>query len=224
MRRLSLGRWVMVLLGVSVMVGALVAAVEPYRQTRQFREVVACEENVGGCFVREQGSIAGRRTYTTTHTDSEGHTSTTRHYEVTWQRADGSRESREVPSGFYAKVRAGQPATLRVWRQEVVAVEAAGAREWFLPTPAGLFVVWLFVAHFGLGLLVRGLLAARRRGPSLFFFYVLGWLVMGSGPILAGADVLALGLSAGLDLGELVAYALLTVVGGLFVRGSFEMW
>jgi hypothetical protein len=72
-----------VALGLGVLMAALAGAADPYRQTREFREVVACGRGVGECFGSEAGSIVGRRTYTTTstttYTDSNGqtHTSTT---------------------------------------------------------------------------------------------------------------------------------------------------
>src|SRR5215212_4489051 len=109
----SVGHWVVAALGLGVLVAALVAAVGPYRQTRDFRTVVGCGRDTADCYDREPGSIVGRRTYETTTADADG--STTTHYEVTWQRANGTRQSRDVSSSFYRRAREGEPAMLLIW-------------------------------------------------------------------------------------------------------------
>ncbi|HEY8480056.1 MAG TPA: hypothetical protein VIL71_09520 [Spirillospora sp.] len=209
-------------LGLSILAGGLFAAADPYRQTRQFREVVACEHSVGNCFTREQSSIVDRRTWVTTNTDSDGHTTTTTHYEITWRRADGSRESREVMPNFYEKARPGEPAVLRIWRQEVVAVEVRGGTKWFLPAPGRLLGFWLFVAYFGFGVLLRGLLVSRRPGWVTLIFGSIGWLLLGSGPVLVTTAALAYGLSMEAILDDLVFGVFAAVVGGIFLINSFE--
>jgi hypothetical protein len=93
-------RWIWVVIGLAVLWGALEGAAEPYRQTLEFRRVATCDGTVGGCLDREPGSIADRRTYTSTSTDSNGGSSTTTtHYEVVWRRSDGSAETPQPSTG-----------------------------------------------------------------------------------------------------------------------------
>jgi len=143
--------------GLGVLVAALAASADPYRQTRQFHQVVTCERSAGDCFGSEQGFITGRR-YTTS-TDSDGNPSTT--YEVTWQRADGSRQTRDVSRSLYRKAEQGQPVTLRLWQEEVVGLEVADKEQWFLPKPGKILGYWLFLASSGLWALLWGLLSGR---------------------------------------------------------------
>ncbi|WP_329374918.1 hypothetical protein [Streptomyces sp. NBC_01483] len=160
MPKRSLGRWIVVALGLGVLVTALAGAADPYRQTREFRKVVACERGASKCFGSEVGSIVGRRIHTTTsttHTDGTGQTytststTTTTHYEVTWQRADDSRQARGMSSSFYSKAKERQSATLRLWRDEVVGVEVMGDAHWFLPKSGAALNAWLYLAFSALG-------------------------------------------------------------------------
>ncbi|WP_406289418.1 hypothetical protein [Embleya sp. NBC_00896] len=173
---------------------ALVGAADPYRQTREFRATVKCERG-DDCFGSEAGSIAGRRTYTTTSTDSEGYTTTTTHYEVTWQRADGSRQGREVSGNFYRKAQEGEPVTLRLWRDEVVGVEVMGTAEWFLPKSATMLVFWLYLAYFGLGVLLWGMLFGWWDGFFMLCFRTVSWMFTSAVPVQIATDALAYGLN-----------------------------
>ncbi|MEO3805029.1 hypothetical protein [Nonomuraea sp. B1E8] len=231
--RRSAGRWIVVAFGLGVLVTALVGAAGPYRQTREFREVVTCERGVGDCFGNEPGSIAGRRTYTTTttttHTDANGHTytttSTTTHYEVTWQRADGSRKAREVSRSFYSKAKQGQPATLRLWRGEVVGVEVMGGAQWFLPKSGTMLGGWLYLAFFGLGVLLWGALFGWWDGFFMLAFRTFAWMFMGLLPVDMATDALAYGLPTGADLVVQVVLALFfTGIAGGMLLGSLDRW
>ncbi|MFL1382401.1 hypothetical protein [Nocardiopsis protaetiae] len=229
----ALGRLMVVVLGLGVLVAALVGAAEPYRQTREFREAVACETAADDCFDSEAGSIVGRRTYTTTstttHTDANGHTYTstitTTHHEVTWQRADGSRQARDVSSGFYSKAGEGQPATLRLWRGEVVGVEVADDAEWFLPKSGATLMAWLYLAFLGLGVLLWGLLFGWWDGFFMLFFRTFAWMFMGILPVSMTADALAYGLANGAELAVEILVALFFAgVAGWMLIGSLDEW
>lgn len=221
----SLWRWTVSLLGLSVLGAALVGAADPYRQTQEFREVVTCERGTGDCFGRETGSVVGRRTYTTTSTttysDGNGqtHTSTTTttHYEVTWKRADDSRQTRDVSPSFYAKAKEGQPATLRLWREEVVGVEVIGEVQWFLPKSGAILNGWLYLAVFGLGVLLWGLLFGWWDGFFMLAFRLFCWMFMSFLPVSLVTDALAYDLSTGGELVVEIAFALLFVgiAGGM---------
>jgi uncharacterized membrane protein len=201
----SLRQSIIVALGLGVLVLALASAAGPYRQTREFRAAVACEKSGGDCLAGERGSIAGRRTYTTTtsQTDADGHTSTTTttHCEITWQRTDGARQTREVSSSFYSKVREGQPATLRLWHGEVVGVEVTDGSEWFLPESGATLGYWLLLAFFGLGVLLWGLLFGWWDGLFMLAFRTFAWMFIGIGPVDMTTHALAYGLQTGVGLG-----------------------
>lgn len=156
--RSSLGRWALVALGLAALVAGTAGAAGPYREIRGFRAVVACDRATHDCFAREQVAVGARRTYTTrtTTTDSDGHqgTTTTTHHELTLQRADGSREAREVSWSVYDKAVEGQPAILRLWRGDVVGVEVTGAQQWFQPRAGRQLSYWLYLASVGLGVLL----------------------------------------------------------------------
>lgn len=229
----SLGRWVVIALGLGVLVVALVGAAGPYRQTREFREVVACDRSVGDCFGNEAGSTVGRRTYTTTSTttstDANGqtHTSTTTttHYEVTWQRANGARQTRDVSSSFYAKAKQGQPATLRLWHDEVVGVEVMGGEQWFLPKSGTTLGGWLYLAFFGLGVLLWGLLFGWWDGLFMLAFRTFAWMFMSFMPVDITTDALAYGLPTGTDLVVQIVFALFfTGIAGGLLLGSLNAW
>lgn len=192
----SVGRWVVVAVGLGVLVVAFVSAAGPYRDTRAFRAAAACGRG-DDCFDREAGSIADRSTYTTTTTDSNGQvTGTTTHFEVTWQRADGSRHKREVSASFYRKAEEGQPATLRLWRGEVVGIEVTGATASFLPEATGKLAFWFHLGYFGLGVLLWGMLFGWWDGLFMLCFRTLGWMFAGAVPIRITTKALADGLNS----------------------------
>ncbi|MFF4624667.1 hypothetical protein [Nonomuraea jabiensis] len=229
----SLGRWIVAALGLGVLVSALLGAAGPYRQTREFREVVACDRGAGDCFDDEPGSIVGRRTYTTTstrtYTDANGQThtdtTTTTHYEVTWRRADGSRQARDVSYSFYTKAKEGQPATLRVWRGEVVGVEVTGDAQWFLPESGAALNGWLYLAFFGLGVLLWGLLFGWWDGLFMLAFRTFAWMFMSLLPVSMTTEVLAYGLDTGTGLVVEILFALFfTGIAGGMLLGSLDAW
>ncbi|MBB4938973.1 hypothetical protein FHR32_003278 [Streptosporangium album] len=229
MPKRSLGRWIVVAVGLSMVVAALAAAADPYRQTQEFREVVACGRGVGDCFGNEPGSIAGRRTYTTTttNTDANGNTTTTTttHYEVTWQRANGSRQTRDVSSSFYRKAQEGQPATLRLWRGEVVGVEVMGGTQWFLPESGETLGYWLSLAFFGLGVLLWGLLFGWWDGFFMLAFRTFAWMFMSIVPVSMTTDALAYGLDTGVGfVMEIVFGVFFTGIAGWMLFGSLHDW
>ncbi len=225
----SLGRWIVVAVGLGVLVAALAAGAEPYLQTRQFREAVACERGAGDCFGNEPGSIVGRRTYTTTttNTDANGNTTTTTttHYEVTWRRANGSRQTRDVSSSLYGKAREGQPATLRLWRGEVVGVEVMGETQWFLPESGRTLGYSLSLAFFGLGVLLWGLLFGWWDGVFMLAFRTFAWMFMSIVPVRMTTDALAYGLDTGVGLVmEIVFGVFFTGIAGWMLFGSLDEW
>ncbi|MFI6578146.1 hypothetical protein ACIBFB_20355 [Nocardiopsis sp. NPDC050513] len=228
-----LGRWTVVALGLGVLVAALVGAAEPYRQTREFREAAVCARGADDCLDSEAGSIVGRRTYTTTstttYTDADGHmhtsTSTTTHYEVTWQRADGSRQARDVSSGFYSEAEEGRSATLRLWRGEVVGVEVTGEAEWFLPDSGATLKTWLYLAFLGLGVVLWGLLCGWWDGFFMLFFRTVTWMFMGFLPVGIATDALAYGLTIGPGLAmEVLAALFFAGIAGWMLVGSLDDW
>jgi hypothetical protein len=213
----SSGRWIVVTLGLVVLVVALAAAAGPYRQTREFRAAVKCGQG-NDCFDNEAGSIVGRRIYTTTHTDSDGHTSTTTHYEVTWQRADdGSRQAHDVSPSFYDKAKEGGPATLRLWKDEVVGVEVMGGAQWFLPESGETLGHRLYLAFFGLGVLLWGLLFGWWDGFFMLFFRTFCWMFMSVMPVGLVTDALAYGLDIGADFVFSVVFIVFSIglAGGM---------
>ncbi|SDK75136.1 DUF2500 family protein [Nonomuraea jiangxiensis] len=220
----------MAALGLGVLVAALVGAAAPYRQTREFREVVACDDRgADGCFGSEAGSVAARRTYTTTttSTDANGHTSTstTTHYEVTWQRADGSRQTSDVSEDFYGKAREGEPARLRLWRGEVVGVEVMGGEQWFLPEAGETLGYWLYLAYLGLGVMLWGLLYGWWDGFFMLAFRTFAWMFMSFVPVSMATDALAYGLDGGTGLVVQIVLALFFAgIAGWMLLGSLERW
>ncbi|WP_436770595.1 hypothetical protein [Yinghuangia sp. YIM S09857] len=222
-RRRSVARWIVVAVGLGTLVAALVAAAGPFRETRDFRATVTCEKNRDDCFDSEAGSITGRRTYTTTSTDSEGNTTTTTHHEVTWQRADGSRETRDVSTSFYKKAREGEPATLRLWHGDVVAVEVMGAKESFLPEAAGTLALWLYAAYFGLGVFLWGLLFGWWDGFFMLFFRTLSWMFAGIFPVMITTSALAYGLNGhSASIGTVVFGVFFTGIAVFILTGSLD--
>ncbi|MEU7474661.1 hypothetical protein AB0A63_01670 [Lentzea sp. NPDC042327] len=222
-------RWLVTACGLGVLVVALIGGAEPYRQTREFRAVAACEQGGGGCFETERGSIADRRTYTTTstQTDANGHstTTTTTHFEVTWQRADGSRRARDVPSDFYSKAREGDAAELRLWRGEVVGVQVTGAEAWFLPTSGSTLRWWLHLGFLGLGVLLWGLFLGWWDGLFMLAFRTFAWMFLSFVPVSATTHALAYGWPGGWGLvGELAMAGVFTAIAGGMLYTSLDGW
>ncbi|MGW4797701.1 hypothetical protein ACWEPC_35300 [Nonomuraea sp. NPDC004297] len=213
-------RWTVVVLGLGIIVLALAGAAGPYRQTGAFREVVACEQRTGGCFDSEPGSVVKRRTYTTTstttHTDANGHTYTTSdttiHYEVTWRRAGGAEESRDVSSGFYGGVAEGQAVTLRLWRGEVVGLRATGDAQWFEPAPSRSLRYWLLLAFLGLGVTLWGLLFGWWDGLFMLAFRTFSWMFLSFLPVNLVSTALTYGLTPGFGLVVQIAFCVFFAV------------
>jgi len=123
-----------------------------------------------------------------------------------------------VSKGFYDKARPGRPITLSLWRGDVVAVEAAGGTERFLPSPVWRLVLWLFAAHAGLGVVLWGLLADRSHRRTPFFEYAFVWMLLGALLAFPAMEFLAYGWGIGLWRGVLFgAITLVSLVFGAFV-------
>jgi hypothetical protein len=228
-RERSVGRWVVTALGLGVIAAALVPAADAYRQSREFHKVVVCERGTADCFAREPGRVVARRTYTTTttYTDANGHltTTTTRHFEVTWQRADGTRQARDVSSGLFDKARVGEPATLRVWRGEVVGIEVMGAAQWFLPDSGEALGYWLCLAWFGLGVVLWALLAGWFDGLFMLAFRTFAWMFMSIVPVSITTQTLTYGPPAGIDLVMTSVCAIMFVgTGATLLISSLSRW
>lgn len=221
----SPGRWIVVALGLGVLVAALVGAAGPYRQTREFCEVAVCGGHADDRLDKESGSIVGRRIIETTSTDADGHPSTTTHYEVTWQRADGSQQIRLVSSGFYSKAKEQQPVVLHLWHGDIVGAEVMGGEERFLPHSGETLGNWLYMAHFGLGVVLWGLLFGWWDGFFMLAVRTFIWMLVSFVPVHIATNALAYGVNIGPGLA-------LDVVGGLFfigvagwmLLGSLERW
>jgi len=197
-----------VAVALGMLVVALIGVRSPYHQTREFRAVVACDKARHDCLARERGSIAGRSTYETTDTDANNNTTTTTHYQVTWRRADGtSRQTWEVSPGFYRRVSPGQPATLRVWRGQVVGVEVEGGAQWRLPSSGLRLGYWLVLAFLGIGVVLWGLFGWWD-GFFLLVFRSVAWLCIGVMPTYLTTHALAYGL----DPGGISGWAIVTGV------------
>ncbi|GGM75436.1 hypothetical protein GCM10011609_09210 [Lentzea pudingi] len=225
----ALGRWLVVVCGLGVLVVALAGAAGPFERTREFREVSACEQGAGGCFDAEKGSIVARRTYTTTstHTDANGSTTTTTtvHHEVTWQRADGSRRARDVPSSFYAAAPEGQEAVLQLWRGEVVGVKVMGAAAWFLPESGSSLRWWSYLAHLGVGVLLWGLLFGWWDGFFMLAFRLFCWMFLSVVPVGFVTHGLAYGFATGSGLVfEILTGAFFALVAGAMLVSTLNDW
>jgi hypothetical protein len=223
---MTLGRWIVIAVGLIVLAVSLNAAVKPYREIREFRDVVACDRVVGNCFTNESGSITGRRTYTetTTHTDANGGTSTTTttHYEVTWQRADGSVQAREVSTSFYGLAREGQPANLRIYDGHVVGIQVMGGAEWFLPKSGRALGWWLLLAFFGLGVTLWGLLFGWWDGFFMLAWRTFVWMFMAFTPVNLLTTSLAYGFNGARLVGGLLFSVFAIGVAGWMLSTSLE--
>lgn len=223
----SAARWIVAAAGLVVLAVALVGAAGPFRQTQEFRAAVQCDRGRDDCFGTEPGSVVARRTYTTTSTttDADGfmHTTTTQHWEVTWRRADGVEQSRDVSPEFYAKAEEGEPAHLRIWHGEVVGLEVMGASHWFLPESGRTLGYWLVLAHFGLGVLLWGMIFGWWDGFFMLAYRLFCWMFLSFMPVGLITDALTYGLELGIGLVvRLVFAALFTAVGGAMLIGSLR--
>jgi hypothetical protein len=209
--------------GLAILATGLAFADGPFREARDFHRTVGCGTT---CFASEDGHIRSKRTYTTTSTSTDPNggstTDTMTHWELTWERPDGRRESREVSEDFYDHAELDAPARLRTWHGAVVGVEILGATQWFLPPSGESLGRWLYVTWFGLGVLLWGLVVGRWDGLFMLVFRTIGWMFIVVMPIQIGTYVLAYGVSSGGDLaGQLVFGVLFTGFAVVLVRSSF---
>jgi hypothetical protein len=209
--RIGWVRGILVVLGLGVMGFGIVRAVGPFHDVREFRAVVDCDRRTD-CFGREPGTIVARRTYTTSTTDSDGHTTTTTHYEVTWERGDGRRDTRDVSRKFYGVAHEGTPVELRTWRDAVIGLDVGGREQWFLPSVGYAFGGWLFLAAMGFGVMVWGLFFGFWDGWFHLFFRLFSYMFFLMVVLGATVVVLAYGFASGWELVR-------NVVGFLFAFG-----
>lgn len=218
-------RWIVVGCGLAILVAAVVGGVGPFQQTGDFRRAVGCDD----CFGTDHGSITARRTYTTTSTstDANGNTSTRTdtHYELGWQRSDGTKQSRDVSKDFYDKATEGRPADLRIWRGEVVAIEVMGATERFLPNSSRTLVCWIYLGFFGIGVLLWGLFFGWWDGLFMLAFRTFAWMFLVFVPASLFTHALAYGFDV--DTGFVVQLVLGLFFVGIalaLLAGSFAGW
>ena len=228
MRGGAVSRWIWVVVGLAVLWGALDAAAEPYRQTVGFRRITACDGTVGGCIEREPGFIVGTRTWTetTTSTNADGtsSTSTTTRYKATWRRLDGSQETRDVSSDFFAVAREGQPAALRIHLGEVVGVEVAGGSEWFLPRAGAKLLAWLLVAFLGLGFVLWALLFGGWDGFFMLIWRSCVWLAIGYVVVTAVTYSVAYETHPNVSAGDVLGGVFVIGIAGWMLVCSLDFW
>ncbi|MGW5922125.1 hypothetical protein ACWFPY_24305 [Nocardia fluminea] len=217
-------RGLLALAGLAVVVIGLIGAVFPAQETLRFQQAVRCERGGGGCLDREIVTISDRRTWEVTSTsggggDSPSSTTTDTYYEITWRRADGSHESEDVESFIFDLAHEGQPATLRRWHGEVVAVEVASRTEWFLPNSAGLLGLELWVVFFGGGILLWGLYGWW--DGFFFLAYRAGcWAMAGIAPAAGLTHILAYGVDISIGLVGATIIGLVFTAISLFMLGT----
>ena len=225
-RRLQARQYVVMAVGFAVLATGLTFAAGPFRDTRDFHRTVGCETT---CFASEDGHIRSKRTYTTTstYTDANGstRTDTTTHWELTWERPDGRRESRDVSANVYRHAEPDAPARLRIWHGAVVGVEVMGATQWFLPPSGESLGGWLYVTWFGLGVLLWGLVIGRWDGLFMLVFRTMGWMFIAIMPIQIMTNAFAYGLPSGAALAwQLVFGVFFTGIAVILVLGSLGDW
>lgn len=202
-------RWIAAAAGLAALVVSLAATVEPYRQTVEFHEVMFCEERDGGCFASEATTIAGRRMYTS----GTSYKYKTNHYEVTWRRADGTRQTREVDAALYDEAQVGRQATLRLWHGEVVGLEIpGGGKWWFSPRAKDWLSALLHMAFIGLGVLLYSLLYGQWIGWRPLGYRLLCWAVIGYLPVRLATEALTGSVRSSRSLTIETAAALLIAV------------
>ncbi|MGY1502622.1 hypothetical protein ACW4TU_39580 [Streptomyces sp. QTS52] len=133
-----------------------------------------------GCIAREIGSVTGRDTHVETTTDESGTTKQT-HDDVTYRRASGTQETKEVVSSVYDAAKSGERADLETWRGEVVWITVAGQSDGFDPSTEGALTSTAVLAWVGLGLLLWFLLGdgTLRHLLGNFGFRPIGWVRFG---------------------------------------------
>ncbi|MFF1542602.1 hypothetical protein [Streptomyces sp. NPDC058291] len=153
------------LFGVAAVVCGAVWSVAPYRDAVALRHARLCPGDVPtpapaahGCVAREIGRVTGRRTYEDATSDAGGTTTKWTHYEVTYRRASGVRETREVVPAVYDAAASHPRAELDTWRGAVVRITVSGRADGFDPPSAGALGRSALLAWAGLGLLVWFLL------------------------------------------------------------------
>ncbi len=178
------GRVLVFLVGGGLAVFALVHAVDPFHQTREYRHQVACEKRVGSCFDEEVVTITERRTYTTTSTqhnsDGTTSTSTTNHLEISWVR-DGEKHSHDVNGELFGKAREGGQATLRMWEGQVVGIVVDGQSDSYDPRQTGRLGWWLWLAFVGVGVALAG--GFETVGVFMGAFRLFAWSFAGAVPL-----------------------------------------
>ncbi len=220
-------RWfraLLVLLGLGVTVLGIVRAAGPFHDVREFRTLVDCERRAE-CFDRAPGTIVGRDTYTTTSTDGDGHTTTSTHYEVTWEDAGGRRSTKDVSNAFYRAVREGTPAELRLWRGDVVGLKVDGGEQWFLPSVGYALAGWLFLAAMGFGVLAWGLLFGWWDGWFHLCFRLFCWVFFTVVLLGSAVGVLAYGFDSGWALvRDVLGFLFVFGVASAMLLGSLDRW
>ncbi|WP_405736078.1 hypothetical protein OG607_44065 [Streptomyces sp. NBC_01537] len=186
-------RWIVIVragalvVGVAAMVCGVLWSVEPYRDTMAFRHAYLCAGGAPtpasaahGCVAREIGSVTGRHTYVETISDESGSTRKT-HYVVTYRRASGTQESKEVVSAVYKAAGSGERADLETWRGAVVWITVAGRSDGFDPPAEGTLTEYVMLAWAGLGLLVWFLLGdgTLRHLFGICGMRAVGWISFG---------------------------------------------
>jgi hypothetical protein len=150
--------------GVAAIVCAVLWSVGPYQDTMAYRHAYLCSGGVPtpasaahGCVARETGTVTGRHSYVETTSDESG-TSKHTHYQVTYRRASGATETREVVASVYNVATSGERADLDTWRGAVVWITVAGQGDGFDPPTEGVLTNTAVLAWTGLGLLLWFLL------------------------------------------------------------------
>lgn len=163
------GRGLAVVIGLVLLTIGIVGAVEPFRQTREFRAVVACEERSGDCLNHETDLIVDRRMSTAwggEHPDTRN--------QVVVQRPGGM-QYREILERFNTNATPNQSADLWFWRGELVGIEMPADAEWFLPESSKQLIWWLILAALGLGILLWGLFFGWWDGWGMAFWRIGSW-------------------------------------------------
>ena len=199
--------WVVVAIGLGLIAVALVGGNGPFSSAREFNR---CER--ADCFGREAVTVVGRRTFVriTRNEDSE---TRTRIWEVTWQRADGGRTTRDVHRRVYDAAPAGTPATLRIWRGEVVGIAVGEVRQQFTPRVGWTLGGWIGLGWLGLGVILWGLFDRWWDGVFMLLFRSFVWLFAGFMPVALVMGVTLYGWDTETDTrGYLIVLAILVVI------------
>jgi hypothetical protein len=229
-------RWIVIvragalLVGVAAIVCAVLWSVQPYRDTMAFRHAHLCSgavptppSAVHDCVAREIGSVTGRHSYVETTSDESG-TSKETHYEVTYRRASGATETKEVVASVYNVAKSGERADLETWRGAVVWITVAGQSDGFDPPTEGVLTNTAVLAWTGLGLLLWFLLGngTLRHLFGNFGLRPIGWINFGYWTAVMVHFALTYELSmADYVVGPLL-WLLFLVIGAYAVFGDFS--